>query len=104
MRTRLILKGDYLQTTQLEVGRGKSQSKDGSMEGKRETDAARVTTEQKWIQGEETIPSSAMRRAAGLQEWHLKASHVQPDRGKGLMPQSLFGAPRGLTPALGGGK
>lgn len=35
MRTRLILMGDRLQTTQLEVGRGKSQSKDGSMKGKR---------------------------------------------------------------------
>lgn len=35
MRTRLILKEDCVQTTQLEVGRGKSQSKNGSMKGKR---------------------------------------------------------------------
>lgn len=35
MRTRLILKGDCLQTAQLEVGRGKSQLKDDSVKGKR---------------------------------------------------------------------
>lgn len=50
-----------------------------------------MTAEEKWIQGEETVPSSAMYGATGLQEWHLKASHMQPGRGKGLMPQSLGG-------------
>lgn len=35
VRTRLILKKDCVQTTQLELGKGKSQSKNGSMKGKR---------------------------------------------------------------------
>lgn len=34
MRTKLILTGDCLQTTLLEVGRGKSPSKDGCVKGK----------------------------------------------------------------------
>lgn len=46
-----------------------------------------MTTEEKWIQGEETVPSSAVRGATGLQEWHLQAPCAQLGRGKGLMPQ-----------------
>lgn len=58
---------------------------------------------EKWIQGEEVITSSAKHGATGLQECYLKASHVQPGRGEGLVLQSLLGASRFLTPALGGG-
>lgn len=56
---------------------------------------------EKWIR--EVITSSAMHGATGLQECYLKASHVQLGRGEGLVPQSLLGASRVLTPALGGG-
>lgn len=58
---------------------------------------------EKRIMGEEVITSSAMHGATGLQECYLKAPHVQLSRGEGLVPQSLLGASRVLTPALGGG-
>lgn len=63
-----------------------------------------MTTEEKWIQEEGIVTSSAMRGATGLQEWHLRASYVQLGRGKGLMSQSLLGACRSIRPALGAGE
>lgn len=46
-------------------GRGKSQSKDGDVKGKRMDRCHQVTTEEDLIQGEKTVLSSGMHVAAG---------------------------------------
>lgn len=63
-----------------------------------------MTNTQKWMQGEETVPYFSFCGATGLPQWHLKVSHAQLGSGKSSLLQSLPVAPRGPTPALGGGK